>query len=166
MKKEKDKKIRIDNGDTKEIRNLIIITLVILAIATLLYILTEKVVDKKVNTTTTTAKVEINYDICTVGTMFNRPYDEYYVFLYDSTSENSDQYNSLLNTYKSKTSALKIYYVDLSKKFNSTYVADTSNKNPSSPSEVKIKSSALILIKNGKVSKYYETVANYEKVLN
>ena len=32
--------------------------------------------------------------------------------------------------------------------------------------EVQVKDSALVLIKNGKVSKYYESVTDYEKVLN
>ena len=62
--------------------------------------------------------------------------------------------------------AKKIYFVDLSTKFNSPYVSDKSNKKPTKASEVQVKDSALVLIKNGKVSKYYESVTDYEKVLN
>ena len=98
--------------------------------------------------------------------MFNRPYDEYYVFLYDLTSSSASQYQSLISNYEKKDNAKKIYFVDLSTKFNSPYVSDKSNKKPTKASEVQVKDSALVLIKNGKVSKYYESVTDYEKVLN
>jgi hypothetical protein len=154
-----------ESNDTKEIKGLIIITLIISVLAVGLYFLTDKVLNKDTTTkTTTTAK--INYDICTVGTMFSRPYSEYYVFLFDSTSDNNTQYQSLLSTYKAKDKAIKIYYVDLNNKFNSPYVSDNSNTKPTKASEVKIKGSALVLIKNGIVSKYYETTSDYEKVLS
>ena len=42
----------------------------------------------------------------------------------------------------------------------------TKSKKPTKASEVQVKDSALVLIKNGKVSKYYESVTDYEKVLN
>jgi hypothetical protein len=167
MEQKKLKTIKNENQDVKEIRNLIIITVIVVGIALLLYFLTDKVVEKKKDTTTTTTSaVKIDYDICTIGTMFNRPYTSYYVFLYDNTSEDASQYNTLLSNYKDKSDAIKIYYVDLSKKFNSGYVSDSSNKKPASASDVKIKGSALVLIKNGSVSKYYETTEEYEKVLN
>ena len=113
MRNEKTQHIRNDNADTKEIRNLIIITIIIAALAVGLYFLTDKVTSKNSSSTTTTSKVKINDDICTVGMMFNRPYDEYYVFLYNSTSDSASQYNTLLNNYKSKTNAIKTYEIAL-----------------------------------------------------
>lgn len=151
------------NTDTKEIKNLILITIGILALAVGLYFLTDKLLSKD---TQKPNEVNFDYSICTVGTMFNRPYEKYYVFLYDETSEEASQYKTLLDNYTSKEESEKIYYVDLSNKFNSKYVSDTSNNNPKNPSEVKIKGSALILISNGKVSKYYEKLGDYEKILN
>ena len=71
-----------------------------------------------------------------------------------------------ISNYEKKDNAKKIYFVDLSTKFNSPYVSDKSNKKPTKASEVQVKDSALVLIKNGKVSKYYESVTDYEKVLN
>lgn len=163
MKQKRLKTQKYDSEDTKEIRNLIIIAVILIALAVGLYFLTDSILKKKTNNTT---KVEFDYTECTVGTMFNRPYDEYYVFLFDSTSTSASQYQSLISNYEKKENSKKIYFVDLSIKFNSPYVGEKSNKKPTKASEVQIKDSALILIKNSKVSKYYESVTDYEKVLN
>lgn len=165
--KNKQKRLKnngFENNDTKEIRNLLLITIGIILLAVGLYLLTDKVLSNK--STTEQTKTKIDYSICTVGTMFNRPYKSYYVFLYDGTGDKANQYKTLFDNYSSKEDAKKIYYVDLSNKFNSNYISEKSNKNPRNSSEVKIKESALILIKDGKVSKYYEKLSDYEKVLN
>lgn len=163
MKQKRLKTQRYDSEDTKEIRNLIIIAVILIALAVGLYFLTDAILGKKKNNETS---VEFDYTECTVGTMFNRPYDEYYVFLFDSTSSSASQYQSLISNYEKKDNAKKIYFVDLSTKFNSEYVGEKSNKKPTKATEVKVKDSALVLIKKGKVSKYYESVTDYEKVLN
>ena len=127
MKQKRLKTQRYDSEDTKEIRNLIIIAVILIALAVGLYFLTDTILSKKNKDTST---VEFDYTECTVGTMFNRPYDEYYVFLYDSTSSSASQYQSLISNYEKKDNAKKIYFVDLSTKFNSPYVSDKSNKKP------------------------------------
>ena len=164
MKNKKNKKINTQkyvSEDENQVRNLIIITLIIVLLAIGLYFLTGKIGKKENNT----SNVEFDYSTITVGTMFNRPYDKYYVFLYDAEDDNANQYISLISSYESKDESIKIYTVDLSKNLDSKYLSDKSNTNPTNPSEVKIKDSALILIKNGKVSKYYESITDYEKVL-
>ena len=50
-------------------------------------------------------------------------------------------------------------------KFNSAYLSETSNNKPTESSEVKINESALILIKDGKVEKYYESLEDYKNAL-
>ena len=95
MKQKRLKKY--ESEDSSEIRNLIIITVIIALIATGLYFLTEKVLNKKENNNT--SEVIFNYDEATIGTMFNRPYDEYYAFIYDSTDDNSAVYNNIVKTY-------------------------------------------------------------------
>lgn len=161
MKQKRIKTKKYVSEDTKQIRSLIIITLVVLAVAVGLYFLTDMIVGKKANTN----NVDFDYSAATVGTMFNRPYDEYYVFLYDSTSDEASTYNSLITSYISSEDSIKLYFVDLSMNLDSKYLSDSSNKKPANPSEVKIKDSALVLIKDGKVSKYYESLEEYQKVL-
>lgn len=164
MKAKKMKKQKYINNDTKEIRTLIIITLAVVIIAGCLYFLTDKILNKKDEKET--KEVTFNYDETIVGMMFNRPYESYYVFLYDKTSENATQYDTLLNNYRDKEDAVKVYYVDMCLKNNSIFFAEKSNPKAKSPEEVKIKDSALILIKNGEILKYYEKISDYEKVLN
>ena len=156
------RKERYVSEDTKEVTRLLLITLGVVVVALGLYFLTTKVVNKNEEKGTETS---FDYSVATVGTMFNRPYDEYYVFLFDSTKDNASQYRSLISSYEAKDESIKIYTVDLSMNKDGNYLSDESNNNPTSPSEVKIKESALVLIKDGKVSKYYESIEDYEKVL-
>ncbi len=163
MKQKKLKNGGYVNEDTKEIRNLIIITVVVIALALGLYFLTDKVLSKD---TTSDTNADVDYTTCLIGNMFNRPYDEYYVFAFSSEDENASKYSSLISTYEKKDKALKIYKIDLNNNFNKRAVSETSNKKPTSASDVKIKNSALIHIKNGKVVNYYESSSDYEKVLS
>ena len=114
MKKKKLKSINYESNDTKEIKSLIIITIVVIAIAVGLFFLTNYLNNKKA-----TSNINIDYDTCIVGNMFNRPYNEYYVFLYSSTDKNASTYKGLITSYKDKDDALKVYYVDMKDKFNS-----------------------------------------------
>ena len=148
--------------DTKQITNLILITLGVAVVALGLYFLTDRILSNKA---TNNSKVEFDYSIATVGTMFNRPYDEYYVFMYQSKDDNVNAYNSLVSSYIAKEDAIKLYTIDLSKNQDDKYLSEESNPNPTNSTEVKVNNSALVLIKDGKVSKYYETMEDYQKVL-
>lgn len=160
MKSKKLKSINYESNDTKEIKSLIIITVVVVVIAVGLFFLTNYLNNKKTSNNT-----KIDYDTCIVGNMFNRPYNEYYVFLYSSTDKNASTYKGLITSYKDKDDALKIFYVDMNDKFNAAYLSEASNKKPTDVNEVKIKESALILIKDGKVEKYYESLEDYKNTL-
>lgn len=160
MKSKKLKSINYESNDTKEIKSLIIITVVVVVIAVGLFFLTNYLNNKKTSNNT-----KIDYDTSIVGNMFNRPYNEYYVFLYSSTDKNASTYKGLITSYKDKDDALKIYYVDMNDKFNAAYLSEASNKKPTDVNEVKIKESALILIKDGKVEKYYESLEDYKNTL-
>lgn len=160
MKSKKLKSINYESNDTKEIKSLIIITVAVIVIVVGLFFLTSYLNNKK-----TSSNIKIDYDTCIVGNMFNRPYDEYYVFLYSATDKNASTYKGLITSYKDKDDALKVYYVDMNDMFNAAYLSEKSNNKPTDVSEVKIKESALILIKAGKVEKYYESLEDYKNVL-
>ena len=155
------KRINYESEDTKEVKNLIFIVIGIVIILVGLYFLTTKSINRQ-----NLSKIEFDYSTCTVGMIFNRPYDEYYVFLYSSENANATKFKSLTNAYSKKENSIKIYTVDLNSNLDNKYLSETSNNNPTSPSDIKIKDSALILIKDGKVSKYYENVSDYEEVLS
>ena len=160
----KNKKLKIStsqNDDVKLIRNLIIILVVVVLIAGGFYFLTDKLVEpKKVET----PKPEINYEVATVGTMFNRPYDEYLVLLYDSTSVEAAYYNTLFSRYNTSGED-KIYFIDFNLKENSNYVKESSNKNLTSASDAQFAGPTLVRIKNGKVTKYLDTKEEIKKEL-
>lgn len=161
MKNKRIKNSKYESNDTKEIKSLIVITLVVVLIVIGVYFLTDMI-----NTKDGNSDVSINYDTCLVGNMFNRPYSEYYVFLYSSLDDNASTYQGLITSYVDEEDSLKIYYVDMNDGFNKSYLSDKSNTKPVSVDDVSIKDSALIKIKDGKVVNYYEKLDDYKKVLS
>lgn len=161
MNKNKIKSVRYESNDTKEIKNLIVITVVVVLIVGLLYFFTNMLNNKGDN-----SKISFEYDTCMVGNMFNRPYDEYYVFLFSSLDSDASTYKGLITSYIDSDDALKVYYVDMNDWFNSSYLGDMSNNKPTGVSDVVIKDSALIKIKDGSVVNYYDKLDDYKKVLD
>lgn len=150
------------NEDTNEVKKLIIILASVGAIALLLYFVTGKYLIKdNFQTNNELINTSITYDTIKAGSIFNRPYDKYYVFAYDSTSTNSNYYNILFNQFKKE----KIYFLDLSLDVNKKYISDKANKKASSIEELSLTNPALILIQNGKISDYYDKEDDIIKVL-
>lgn len=164
MKNKKIRHIKETNDDTKEVKTLLIITLIIIVVAVGLYFLADSSLSKKKSEERTEAT--INYSEIMIGTMFSRPYSEYYVFAYKNDDENASKFDNLYTKYDDKEDNPKIYFIDLANSFNESVLSDVSNKKPVKAEDVKIKNYALILVKNGKVAKYYETVEEIEKALS
>ena len=161
MKNKKFKQNNNQNEDTQEIKTLLIITAVIIVVSLGLYLLTESQLKKEPETVIPEATISTSEIM--LGTMFTRPYNEYYVFIYgDAESTTLDK---LYTDYEDKEDSKKIYYVNIDDNFNKYAKSDKSNKKPTSAQDLKIDTRALILIKDGKVSKYYETIEEIEKVL-
>jgi len=152
------------NEDTNEVKKLIFILLGVVLIALLLYFITAKylVKDNFQSEEEATAEITITYDTVKAGNLFNRPYDEYYVFAYDSSSTSANYYSTLLNKYNGDT---KIYYLDLSVEVNKQYVGETGNSKASNVSELSIVDPTLILIKNGSINEYYEGKTSIVNIL-
>ena len=161
MKQKKLKSKRYVSEDTKQLQSLIFITLGVILFVLAIYFLTDIITKKAEN-----KKIDFDYSSCTVGTMFNRPYDEYFVFAYKASDNNANEYKSLISKYDAKEDSIKIYTIDLDANLDNKYLSDKSNTNPQKPSDVKINNSALVHIKGGKVVKYYENLEDYKKVLN
>ena len=116
------KQVKFENEDVAQIRNLIIIFIVVVLICVGVYFLTDNMIKRESNSNNTTQEVEIDYDIATIGTMFNRVEEEYYVLMY--SSEDDSKLDSVLNKYRSSDDYIKTYFVDLDKKVNSTVLGD------------------------------------------
>lgn len=161
----KIKQTKVVNEDMEQVKKLIILLIIIVLLCVGLYFLTDKLLsNKNKNNTETNTEVKFNYDIATIGTMFNRPETEYYVFLY-SNEEDGDIYNSLLTTYRSSDDYIKTYYVDLDLNTNNSALTEELNKKPESSKEVKVKGATLYKIKDGKVTNCYDTLDTIKNIL-
>ena len=84
----------------------------------------------------------ISYENIMAGTIFNRE-GNYYVAILDSKDK--------MNTYYDKT---PLYVVDLSDELNKSIIGEEDNTLASSLSDMSVKSSTLLLVKDGKIVKY------------
>lgn len=96
------------------------------------------------------------------NSIFSKKDKEYYVFAYDSSDSWGENYYSVLNsdyTYIDDEKALPMFFIDLSDKFNSDYVAkdgENGNKKAQKVADLKLKNPTVIHIKKGKNVDYYE----------
>lgn len=154
------------NDDQKEIRNFIIILVVIVLIVVGIYFISTKVSEKNNYNYDEVKEGSINYDTVNVGTMFNRPEEEYYVALYKNDDAQAIYYASILSMYTNSDKALHVYYCDLANKFNESYY-DKDNSNPKAKTidDLKVGDFTLVKIKKGQIVKYYEDIEKVKEDL-
>ena len=151
--------------EQKEIRKFIIILLCVVVIVLGFYFFTKDVVTKDTKKNTN-ASVTFNYDQIILGELFNRPYDEYYVLIFNSEDNKVNYYGSLASKYKSNEGAIKIYTADLDDSLNSKYYSkDGSNPKATSLEDLKVSDLTLIKIKNKKINKFIEKDEDIRKEL-
>lgn len=164
MKKIKKKTLKNDlkpgvikyvNEDTNEIKKFVLILLGVALIAVILFFVTAKYIvkDRFQDNKSTVTSDTIDYSSIDAGTLFNRPYNEYYVIAYDTEAPEAAYINIVKSSVASKG---KVYYMDLSIESNKKYVGETGNKNATNASELKLVNPTLIHIKSGKIANYYE----------
>ena len=163
VKNNKIKNKRVINEDMSYIRNMFIILVIVVAIVIGLYYLTEKIVDKGKKVEDSKSETVIDYDIASIGTMFNRIEDVYYVLIYSSEDNGSDL-DDVLFQYRGSDDYIKTYYVDLDKKINEIAIGDETVRNPKNSNEVKVSGPTLYKIKNGAVINCYSGVEDIKKV--
>lgn len=157
--------------DENVVKKLVIITIVIAVVIIVIYAVTE-LIKKDPEPATDAVAGSINYDIVSVGTILNRPYDEYYVLVYDSLDENAVLYSTILTKYMQDTEDkdnLKIYFCDLNNKLNSGYY-NVGNDNVSNPKATKVdefdfSDLTLLKVNNGKINKYIEDLEKIKETL-
>jgi len=160
MKKKKLKIEKYDNEEVNMVKKLIVILIVVVLFVLGFYFLTDKVVVKEKQDE---VKTEINYDNATVGTILNRPYDEYLVLLYNSKESEAAYYCTLLANYSGDK---KVYFVDLSLKSNEAYIGEKSSGKFSKVEDAKFSGPTLLEINDGKVKTFLETKEEIKKALN
>lgn len=156
---------RIDTTPSKESKKMVIILCVLLVILGVFYLIVSLATGKiKLNEK---EEATIQYSEILAGSTFKQNKEEYLVLYYDYTMENAADYTSLISTYTSSEENPTLYTVDLSRKFNASYIKtdnEESNKNPTTAKELKLSNPTLIKIKDKKVTEYmegYEEIKNY-----
>lgn len=173
VKKLKRTGMNISSEDENDIKTFIIILVVIVVLVLGIYFLTTIIHKNKNNDTDSDVVAgEINYDKVNVGTILNRPYDDYYVLIYNSEDNEAVRYSTLLNNYmenNSKDGYIKIYFCDLGNSLNSSYYnVNEDNKSNQKAKEVKdfdFSDITLLKIKKGKISEYIEDYKTIQEKL-
>ncbi len=153
----KKQKITYKTEEFEEMKKFIIVLLVVVILIIGIYFLSKFVVKHNASLLTY-QEGTIETDTIIVGTLLNRPEEEYYVLAYDSTSNQALAYTTYASYYTSeKEEPIKVYYLDLNEGFNKAYyVTENSNPKATKITDLKIQDGTLIKIKNGKIVKYLE----------
>jgi len=172
QKKLKNIKINDFAEDGNEIKSFIIIVVIIAILIGIIYGLTELLKsDEKPDKDEIVAGV-IDYEKVSVGTILNRPYDEYYVMLYNSEDKNAVVYSTILTKYMQNSTNkdyIKIYYCDLNNTLNKKYY-NVNDDNISNPDAEKIEDFdfgelTLLKIKKDKIVEYTEDFKKIKDIL-
>ena len=176
MFKSSNKKVRGIGGtateEENEVKRFIIIVIIIGLFVGAIYGLTE-IFKKDEVKEEEKQDVTISYDKITVGTLLNRPYDEYYVLAYDSEENRAVEYSAMLTQYKDNSKEedyIKIYFLDLSNGLNKKYY-NVNEDNKSNPDAKEIEdldfgNLTLLYIKDGKIKEYIEDYKTIQKKLS
>lgn len=157
LNKKKEKLVVEDN----EFTNLIKIVLIVTGIFLAFYLITYLVAKNKADNTEKkddSAEVSIQYDEILMSNLLKQSGSEYYVLAYDAKDVYYDTYNTYITSYTGEDDALRVYTSILSNSFNkSFYDANAeSNTDVDSIDKLKLNSSTLIKVKDGKIEATYE----------
>lgn len=156
-----NKKIKAEKYRSEEQEEIIrfikiLIIVIIFVLAAYLFtriFVTKDLFNKDDNTSEEVIAGTINYDVTILGSLLNKPEDEYYVLAYDSENLRAVYYSSLITNYKYNEDALKIYYANLNNPFNAKYYdKDNTNLDVKSLEDLRVGDLTLFKIKNGKIS--------------
>lgn len=164
----KVKETKYISDEALEIRRFIIILLVVIIVVIGGYFVSKVVVKKQAEeNNSSSSEVNISYDNVSVGMILNRPYDEYYVMVYDYNDTSSAYYNTLASGYINKENSHKVYFCNLSDTLNEKYKSDNEEGNSKAKSikDFKFGKITLLKIENGKVAKYLNNEFDIKKEL-
>lgn len=171
VKEKKNKKVKYKTAEQEEMVKFFWVIVVVLLCVGAVYLLTRAFVtkdlfDKKEETTEEVVEGSVNYSVAIVGQILNRPYDEYYVVVFNSEGDYYSDMTSLVSSYNMLDNHLHVYVVDLANKLNEGYYdAENVNTKAISVSEFKFGDITLIKVKKGQVNKYITDYAKMQKEL-
>lgn len=155
----------MSSDDNKTIIRFVVLLIIVLICCIGFYFATKYLVNKDDNSSNETKEVEINNSVAIIGTMLNKNESEYYVILYDKSSNNSYTYQGVVSSYTSKSDSLKVYTVDLGNGLNKPYY-DKENTNPkaSELKDLRFGDITVIKVLNNKIVNAYESLDDIKNV--
>ena len=165
-KKIKPEKYRSDDQMEmiRFIRILIIVVVLIIGIYFFTRIFVTKDLINEENNNDSVVEGVINYDVTMIGSLLNKPEEEYYVMIYNTENIRSVYYSSLMSNYNENEDALKIYFADLDKELNAKfYDPEHINLMVSNISDLKVGDLTLIRVENGQIA---EAFSDEEEIAN
>ena len=139
---------------TKLIKLIVVVTVIMIVFYFITTIVTRKANAKKIAEKEKSEKVSIQYENIIIGSMLNKEGD-YYVLIEKENDDNSDEYQTLIQTVSVNDEAPKIYKANLTDIFNKIYLSD--NKNYDSNLEnFKVSGTTLIKVSNHQISETYD----------
>ena len=171
MTKSKPKKIKQEKYRSEEqeemirfIRILIIVIIVILGIYFFTRIFVTKDLLNKEEDNTPITEGTINYTMTLIGSMLNKPEEEYYVIIYNADDIRSVYYSGLISNYNRNEDALTVYYANLANELNKKFYApDNMNLETTNISDLRVGDLTLIKVKNGEIAEVWD---NEEEIAN
>ena len=172
VKVKKNNKMKYQTAEQEEIRNFIIVIVVVLLCVGAIYLLTRAFVtkdlfgSKEAGTTEEVTPGVVNYDVAIMGQLLNRPYKEYYAVIYDSEGDYMYDMYSLVYSYSLTDEPLHVYTIDLANTLNDGYY-DPENVDTKAKTleDLKVGDITLVKVKNGKISKIIVDYSKMEKEL-
>ena len=155
-KKKNGKKIKkVEYSDNSEISKLIKLIVIVTLIVLVFYGITA-ILNNDEEEDTQDQSATIQYDEILIGNVLKQPNEEYYVMIYDDEDYDTSLYSTYLDLYKQKDEAIRIYTSQLNNPLNQNFKAEESNLDISDISDLKIQSSTLLKINDGKIEEFYE----------
>ena len=139
---------------TKLIKLIIVVTVIMIVFYFITTIVTRKANAKKIAEKEKSEKVSIQYENIIIGSMLNKDGD-YYVLIEKENDENSDEYQTLIQTISVNDEAPKIYKANLTDSFNKIYLSE-SNNYESNLDNFKVSGTTLIKVSNHQISETYD----------
>lgn len=146
---------KIEYNNDNEVSKLIKLVIVVTLIVFVFYGITV-LVNKKIEEEQPERPATIQYDEILIGNSLKQPNDDYYVMIYDNEDYDVNLYGVYLSIYSQKDEAIRVYTSQLNNPINQGFKAEMSNLDVTNINDLKIKSSTLLKISDGKIEESYE----------
>lgn len=164
-KKAKSEMMKNDNELTKLIKIVLIVTAIMIIFYGITILVTKNAKTETNNTTQNKQKAIIQYDDIIIGTMLNKPQNEYYVLIKKDDDNRIAEYDTLMKIISSKSDAPKFYTANLTDTFNKKYLAKEANDS-SDMSEFRVTGTTLVKVVDGDIEDIYSNHDSIKEELN